>query len=171
MTYTVVWTAASRLANRIKHVMEHKRSASVYLRSHDFLVEAVSITTAGVGIRWGSVHVLPRSAAVSELGDAVLDALQASTQGVPHPDDWKAVLRPFLEAARARSWHAVQRRAKLCCVQSDETGIRITPTRNGGTRGPERGYHALTQDAIVLPSASTADEIGRAVLSAEKSCT
>lgn len=87
----------------------------------------------------------------AKLGEAVL-YLMAECRRDATPEDFSrdqsreedvALLKP----ARVRSWAALQRTAKLVHVWLGADGLRAEPTRNGGNRGPDRGFHWLTKQA------------------------
>jgi hypothetical protein len=104
------------------------------------------------------------------LGEALQKALAAAGEGVPHPTDWKAHLQPLLQCVKIRSWNALQKSAKMCDVEALTGELRITPSRNGGTSGPDKGYHPITDQIIVLPLGCSDEELGAAVVRALTYC-
>jgi hypothetical protein len=151
--------------------MTLSRLASVYARERDFIVQPSSWTTTGLRIGTQPIEVLPGAASAADLGAAIQNALSAAKEGVAHPTDWKAHLMPLLESAKIRSWNALLKSAKMCEVETLGHEIRVTPSRNGGTSGSDKGYHPIADRAIVLPALCSDDELGASVLRAVALCT
>jgi hypothetical protein len=78
---------------------------------------------------------------------------------------------PFLQRAKIRSWNALQKSAKNCQVEALNHELRITPSRNGGTAGPDKGYHPIADRATTLPLNCSDEELGAAVLTALSFCS
>jgi CDI immunity protein len=151
--------------------MTMSRLASVYARDRDYIVQPSSWTTTGLRIGTEPIQVLPHDAAVSDLGKALQKAMSAAKEGVTHPTDWKAQLEPLLQCGKIRSWNALQKSAKMCEVEALDRELRITPSRNGGTSGPDKGYHPIGEQAVVLPLNCSDEELGNAVLQALVLCS
>jgi hypothetical protein len=67
-------------------------------------------------------------------------------------------------AAGFRSWGPFDRRARLCSVRVPETGlVEIIPTRYGGTRGADKGFHDRAELAFSVGHAPTTAELGAGV--------
>ncbi len=111
------------------------KKATVYQLRGKYLVHASSRTTDGVWIVWEPMLAVQANDAAGELGLAIEAALDGSRSGVPHPQDWKAVLAPLLALGGVRSWSAFCRSA--ACVEVEEEGGRVSllPTRNLGAEG------------------------------------
>jgi hypothetical protein len=146
-----------------------ERLVAVFARETDLLVEPNCQATTGVWLSAGPVSRLPRTATAAVIGAAVRVALGESRRGVPHPTNWREFSPPVLQAAGVRAW-AAQRTAVMCHVQVGPDGLRVSPSRNGGTRGDGRGYHTLGELAADLHAGATDEELGAAVLSALAAC-
>jgi hypothetical protein len=107
----------------------------------------------------------------ADLGKALHRALSAAKEGIAHPTDWKAHLAPLLQCAKIKSWNALQKSAKECQIEARDRELRITPSRNGGTSGADKGYHPIGDQAIVLPLHCSDEELGAAVLRALTLCS
>ena len=140
------------------------RLVSVYARDRDYIVQPHSWTTTGLRIGTEPINVLPGNTSAADLCEALQKALAAAKEGVAHPTDWKAQLEPLLQCAKIRSWNALQKSAKLCQVEAVDCGFRISPSRNGGTSGPDKGYHPIADQAVVLSLGSSPEDLGVAVL-------
>jgi hypothetical protein len=137
---------------------------AVFAREADFLLEPHCQATTGIWLSAGPALRLPRGASPAELGAAIRACLNESRRGVPHPQDWRKVVPPVLQLAGVRSWAALQRSAAMCRVEAGPELLRVVPHRNGGTRGNERGYHPLEDQAVTLAPSATDEELGSAVL-------
>jgi hypothetical protein len=139
------------------------KKASAYQRKNHIILFAVSDTTAGVGIAAAPV-LRVESGDVTELGRAVLAALEGSQQNVPHPtqDEWKEVAAPVLKTADVKSWSTFAKAAKNVDIRFDTNRVSFIPTRN---LGPRDGFAALPAEKV-RTSAPTERELGLALMAA-----
>jgi hypothetical protein len=151
--------------------MTKSRLASVYARDHDYIIQPSSWTITGLRIGSEPTEILDHDVAAASLGAALRRAQSAAKEGVEHPTDWKAHLLPLLQSAKIRSWNALQKSAKYCQVEALNHELRITPFRNGGTSGPDKGYHPIADHASTLPLHCSDKELGTAVISALSFCS
>ena len=127
--------------------------ASALLKNGTVFVQAYSETTAGVWIAAGPVHISDINQ-MGALGQAVRDALELSTRGVPHPsrDEWRGIQQPMLDAVGAKNWPTLAKGARAVGIECDNDLLTMTPSRDyqndGGTDLPER--------SIVVPMAVSA---------------
>src|SRR5262245_44817058 len=143
-------------------IMSKPRLANVYARASDLIIAPSSLTVCGVWIGASPVSRLVRTVPAEQIGAAVRQALAASQCDVPHPTDWKSVGTELLTVARLRSWNALERAAASCSVVSQADVLRVIPHRNGGTKGPDRGYHPLEEYVIEIGITSSDEELGTA---------
>jgi len=137
--------------------------ATVYKRRKNLIVHPSSETTAGVVIATPPFTLLPEDVSPTDLGRAVLEALKASQEGVPHPTDWGPVTEALLNAAEVKSWANFAKGTISCALHSDGTSIRFTPKKNNAPRG---GFTFLEDRALAIPAQSSAEDIGQGVLDA-----
>jgi hypothetical protein len=80
-----------------------------------------------------------------KLGRAIISALQGSRLNVPHPSDWKLILRPLLAVSGVKAWTAFSKSAM--CLEVEEEGGRVAliPTRYLGVDG---GFEQRPKDAV-----------------------
>jgi hypothetical protein len=71
-----------------------------------------------------------------------------------------------LRATKFRSWRALEAGAKSCLVDEESGVVEFTPLRNGGTRGPKKGFQPFGA-TVVTSSTDAANEVmGRALMTA-----
>ena len=72
-------------------------------------------------------------------------------------------MKTFLAAARVRSWRQLETNAVACWIREHEGEIIMTPLRNGGTQGDEKGFQPFgAAEATISLSAADA-QLGAAV--------
>ena len=138
-----------------------QKRIAVYGRRKDFVVHAYHMTEAGFWLAGLPAIQVSTDATATELSAIIRDVLGASGATVPAPrhDDSPRRLKPVLQALGAKSWSEIERNSRLCHVGQEKPGeIRIVPTRNGGGRGPDRGFHDLNSLAFSIP-ADAFDEV------------
>ena len=135
------------------------RLAEVYALPDAFVVVANHRTQAGFWLMGRPVTRLPSTATDADLGAVVRAALSASSDGLPVPtrEDHSANMLDLAKAAGVRTWATLEKVARLCSVEAGASGgLKVTPHRHGGTRGPDKGYHELTAAAFELPGGNDA---------------
>ena len=140
--------------------------ASVAARSDGLFIHALHQTDAGFWTAGLPAVRLSPEAPLTALGAAVQQALAASRRGVPTPkrNDISERDHPVLQEFGMRSWKALQGDARLCQVEQRGETVEITPMRNGGTKGQDKGFHELSADAFSVPVRDlTAEALGGAV--------
>jgi len=144
--------------------------ASIYKFPSSFVICPVNVTTTGIGIASAPYQTLPLDISPAELGEAIFRALDASREGIAHPLDWKALAAPRLAAAGVKSEAAFQKKAELVTVRLLGTELSLTPCRNGGTAGNEKGFHPIEESKTHLNGHGRAPA-GEAAIERFKFCT
>jgi hypothetical protein len=148
---------------------ERAAAASVY-RTADRYVVAPEVGGGGHWVVGGSAAALPRPSSPQELGRLVLDALRQSLAQSP-PEGERNLMRPVLRAAKLRSYRRLLEQSALCSVLEDGTDLVLTPTRNGGSTGPDRGFVPLAEEATKCPRQNQDIAlVGHAVLETLERC-
>jgi hypothetical protein len=130
--------------------------AAAYLFNGKVVIVPESQTTAGVWITGEPVGSFRPEDATS-LGQALLSALRASKQSVPHPTDWTGHFQPVLKAAAAKSRKSFMASAKHVAVEMEAGRLTLRPSRNLGPRaGFEGCKEARAADAEVPEMAGEA---------------
>ena len=141
-----------------------RRTGGIYRRSDCIIIHLVNRATSGIGIASTPVFRVLVSASQEEIGQAILAALAAFEDGVPHPSEWIGHGKEFLKAAGFRSWRALEKDAVYCTFSDDGSSFRFEPLRNGGTRGDKKGFQPFGAAEVVLLSQVSAAELGTAAL-------
>jgi hypothetical protein len=150
-----------------------RQKCAVYLLAGDYIIISTSETSAGVGIAQAPVVRIGGSSTSAALGEAVLDALQRSQTGVPHPSDWAALdreMKTALNAVKVSSFMRLHRQASSVDVDADDEVVTLTPMRNGGYKGPDRGFSGLPFKARRLRRGASTAEVGAAIVDAFQLC-
>ena len=109
---------------------------------------------------------LPLDASDAALGEAVLYLMTECRQDVMAFTHWERSRQEtlaLLKPARVRSWMALQRKGKLVSVKLEDGSFRIAPTRNGGNRGEDAGFHDVEEQAEIIRPNAGGPTIGAAV--------
>ncbi|MGF1593369.1 MAG: hypothetical protein ACFCUW_08830 [Kiloniellaceae bacterium] len=136
-------------------------SAQIFRREDRIIVHSQSKTTVGVWIAIEPLFILPMDASNSELGAAVLAALERSEESVPHPlqSELRKIASPLHRAAGVRSWRAFSYNTILAAARQQEQEIILVPYEN---RGPKAGFVEKVNQKLALPLGPS-DEVGAKV--------
>lgn len=110
------------------------KRATVYKRGESVIVHAMSKTTAGVWILTPPVACVSMADTV-RLSQAVVSALNNSTEDVVHPTSWKGRFDPVLKLAGVKTFSAFIKTCRCLEVELDAGQITLIPTRNLGSSG------------------------------------
>lgn len=143
------------------------QAAGVYRKDDAYYISSSSKTTVGVWIATVPFLKVEANSTPSTKGEAVLQALDASHHGVPHPINWTELGCPLLKLAGVRSWAAFMKRAKCLDVEADGEKLRLVPYRN---LGPKEGFEPILDRAVELSLPSSPDRIGLALEEAMGLC-
>jgi hypothetical protein len=147
-------------------------SLSVFFRVRDVVIHATHETTAGFLFGGPPAARVDRAGLETALVPAVRAVLLGSKVGVgvPTRDEARTNLMSVLKTANVRSWTALARNARLCLVASDGNWLTITPTRNGGLAGDERGFHEIADARLRMSADGSDEDLLQALLRAEALC-
>jgi len=137
------------------------RCATVYQRANGLIIHPSSQTTEGVWVAASPCVCIPDSAPDCEVGSAVRRALEASSVGVPHPEEFHAVTEQILRVAGVATWRAFA--ASTRCVEIEEIApglLSLIPTQN------LHGGFVPRKDTLRADAADDNDKLGRATRTA-----
>jgi len=141
-----------------------KQCASAYERGGYIFLSPSSLTEGGLWV--GSeplVKLERREVDAGLLGSQLLEALNNSKVGVPHParHEWEAVAKPLLDLAGVKTWDQFAQNSTLCEVERTTSTIRFIPTSN---EGGQDGFRLDKQKAAEIPVPSPPEVVGRRLL-------
>lgn len=123
------------------------KKAISYMRGQRVFTHAISTTTAGIWIL--ELPVLIADAAdVEALGEQVVQALQASKDGVPHPVSWKGIFDPVLKLAGIKTWATFVKAARCVEIEGLSDHMSFISTDNLGAIG---GFNGTTRSDVSVP--------------------
>jgi hypothetical protein len=137
------------------------KAATLYERKGKLYVHSSSRTTAGVWI----INVPPLTvdrARVGDIGRSIRECLEASREGVPHPEVFTNLFDSVLDLAGVKSFATFVKSAKCVEIEMvDGEAVVLIPTRN---EGAEDGFVPLP-NKMEVPLGSD-DALGSAAIAA-----
>jgi len=124
--------------------MSIRRMVSIYEFRDRLIVMADRQTDAGYWQAHEPVVRLELSAPDAALGAAVQRVITDASGRVPaiHWKEYSEVRKRLATAAGFRAIGVFDRLARLCFVRESDGGVfTVVPTRHGGTRGDDKGFH------------------------------
>jgi hypothetical protein len=120
-------------------------------------------TTTGLWLCTDDIVRLEGEPTADQIGDCLLKSMARTQIEVPHPSfkggsGW--LVQPLVKAAKRRSYRSFVRDTTLVDVQRDDDVITISPTRNDGPIGPDRGFSSLPE----LTVSCAPEDVGRVAL-------
>lgn len=134
------------------------RSAKVYRRNGVWIFHTDCKTTAGVWV--AAAPFLRSDGDPAELGECLVQVLNSSVEGIPHPTQWSNLFNPVLELAGVKSWNAFVKGAMLVGIESDTNDITLTPHR---TLSPKEGFEPIHDCSVSLLADAAASKLGTAL--------
>ena len=135
------------------------RFATAYLRANRIFLCPMSLTDQGVGIANEPVLVAGPEDSDESNGDVVMQALEHSRQGVPHPTDWRGLVKPLMLASGTKSWNDFAKTAICCEIVEEGENVVLIPTRPDDKN---RSFQRVSDLAISLCRPSH-HELGKAL--------
>jgi hypothetical protein len=125
-------------------------------------------TQAGVGVLVPPVHRFPLEPEPASVGRVLRELLTTGTAIVP-PETWKdrePLAGQFLKAAGVRSWRQLETGVRCCWIEASDGQVTLTPLRNGGTRGDQKGFQPFGAPVVRVAADAPDADLGAAVLEA-----
>jgi hypothetical protein len=146
-----------------------KKGATLHERKGELFLSSSSLTTDGVWIDSEPFCKIPAESDSKLIGDAIINAINSSRQGVPHPgpNQWSSVIAPLLALASAKSYGAFMKNSRCLVFTLDGDTIKMIPSKN---LGPKGGFEPLPADTISVPFTSPAESIGDSVKKCLEKC-
>jgi hypothetical protein len=141
------------------------QQASLYRTASGWVLTSLSRTSAGVWLANLVVHRVAEACTEAELGSAVLESLDASQEGVPHPDSLPVHHRLLRDKLGVGSYDLFLVRARLLAAHRVGPVVLLTPHRNRGIR---LGFEPLS--GKVSLQGPSPPEMGEAVRRCAEQC-
>ena len=139
------------------------KRAEIYMRNGSFYIRSQSKSTVGIFLWAGPIIVSEDSISAEALGRNILDAFAFSTENIPHPansTEWSQNLKPFLEAAKVRSWKTFMNGAEAVALKNIDGTIELIPYIN---RGAKMGFDFNSEKIRVLSADCPVVELGETI--------
>ncbi len=136
--------------------------AGIYLRRGTFYIVSEDRSVTGFRYIGDTVLTLPEEAGDAEIAAALLEALSAGRDGIPHRSWEDSQAREgqeaLLQAAGVKRWSTLHTNCRACSVASYSDKMEFIPLRLRGSSA-----EGISEDVFSIPPDSAPEEIGRAV--------
>jgi len=112
---------------------------------------------------------LDPDADTAELGRTLISALLSSAQGVAF-SDYTSLARERFAASGFASEAVFMKSAALVSAELTAGHLVLTPHRNGGSSGDQRGFHGLPGKALLVREHFQGEMIGPMIFEAWELC-
>lgn len=152
-----------KLFNRLFGGKKAQMAASIKWEDR-ILIIGNSTTKSGFNICSSPYYALPIDASNEKIGELLKKALTENNYNVPDPD-WKdrSLNHQRYKAANVKSEKAYMKNARSVSVYQYDGIIHLTPSRNGGTKGENKGFHDITSETIQINNNCDNEELGSIV--------
>ena len=124
--------------------------ASATLYPDKILIETVDRVKEGFGISSTNISTLPVDVDNDTLGSTLRHHLNSTQAGLSIPKDYKKHYQDFLDKAGFKNGKEHHKNALHLTVTQRQDKITISPTKNGGYTGKDRGFLGIKDSNIVL---------------------
>jgi hypothetical protein len=122
------------------------KQTAMYLTGSEWVLTSMSRTTAGVWVANFVIHRLASTSTDDELGNAVLQSLEASAVDVPHPASWPEHHRRYRQSLGVVNYDRFIGGVRFLAAHLVNRVLVLTPHRN---RGADRGFEPLANKLTV----------------------
>jgi hypothetical protein len=145
------------------------KNASAFKRDDGWYFHADCKTTDGLWIESSPRIKHSVDATSSVLGQAVIEVLSGSKEGVPRPPlaELHEEFTPLMELAGVKTWAAFARRASSVVISADNEWLTFEPWENAGTK---MGFIPISGVSVKARRDAPAEEIGEALKKAVRLC-
>lgn len=124
--------------------------ASATLYPDKILIETIDRVKEGFGISSTTISTLPIEIDVETLGSTIRDHLSLTKTGLTIPKDYKKHYKDFLDKAGFKNGKEHHKNALHLTISQRQNQIRISPTKNGGYTGKDRGSIGIKDADIIV---------------------
>jgi hypothetical protein len=145
-------------------------AAGVYLVGDKYVIHGTHYSDQWIGNAGPPVHVVASDSAAEALGRALRETLASTRYGLADKAEARKLGDAFVKAAGFKSLKALVLESRYCHVNEDGKHLQLTPSRQGGWSGPDRGAHWLDDEKLTVAMSVTDAELGRALREAMQRC-
>jgi hypothetical protein len=132
--------------------------AQVYQRDESWYFGSQSKATTGLWIATPPLVEMSRHDSRLRKGEAAVEVLNASREGVPLPEDTDAGIIPLLTKARVKSWSQFMKKAKCVGLELENNQLTIRPY--GQIPHSKGAMEGIEGQHIVLAPDASPEEVG-----------
>jgi hypothetical protein len=122
------------------------KACEVFVKGKRAFAFTQNTTASGLGVTTGPMFNVAADDP-AELGDAIRKCLEASSAGVPDPEDFKSLAKEMIRFAGERSWKSFTTGAAMSAIWDDGSQLKIIPHVPA-----ERGsFDGREDEAVVCP--------------------
>jgi len=124
--------------------------ASATLYPDKILIETIDRVKDGFGISSANISILPIDTDEEALGSTIRHHLKSTTIGLTIPKDYKKHYQDFLDKAGFENGKEHHKNALHLAISQRQNQIIISPTKNGGYTGRDKGFLDIKDADIIV---------------------
>ena len=148
--------------------------ASATLYPDKILIETIDRVKEGFGISSTNISIIPVDTDNETLGSTIRHHLNSTKTGLSIPKDYKKHYQDFLEKAGFKNGKEHHKNALHLTIYQRQNQVTITPTKNGGYTGKDRGFLGIKDSDIIvtveIDNSTFADKIRKGWSKCECNC-
>lgn len=122
--------------------------ASATLYPDKILIGTIDIVKEGFGISSANISILPIDTDNQTLGSTIRYHLNSTKMGLTLPNDYKKFYQNFLDKAGFKNGKEHHKNALYLTITQKQNQLTISPSRNGGFTGKNRGFLPIKDSTI-----------------------
>ncbi len=140
----------------------------IYHKNDKLYIQTTARLVSGLNVGYEPIFVLSMDCSLQTIGQTYRQAIEEFVLEAPNPNKLSDLLKPLIKLAKQRSWIGFVSHSKLVSswLSIDKLEYVFLPTKNK----LNKGYGHLNTIKFSIPSTSTDEEIGQAVLKALELC-
>lgn len=124
--------------------------ASATLYPDKILIETIDRVKEGFGISSTNISTLPIDVDNNTLGSTIRHHLNLTRTGLTIPKDYKKYYQNFLDKAGFKNGKEHHKNALHLTISQRQDKITLSPTKNGGYTGKDRGFLGIKDSDIII---------------------
>jgi hypothetical protein len=139
---------------------EELLQAGATLYPDRILIETIDRVKEGFGISSTNIATLPIDTDLATLGSTIRRHLTLTKTGLTIPKDYKKHYKDFLDKAGFKNGKEHHKNALHLTISQRQNQITISPTKNGGYTGKDRGFLGIKDVDIMVHAEIDNIELG-----------